>query len=747
MDLKVKDIANKLGITVEETLEMLELNGISILDYNKPLSARQKEKINTILLIQQNSINHKALMNQKSEEAIKYYSENYKIFIDTCSLMDIKIDDFYRNIYSHLKENSNSIIVPSRVIDELNKHVKSENKEKQKKAYKGLSILKKLQENNLLDIRGESSDNFADNVFLVAFTKFRIQYKLLLITQDNNLALEILNLNNSKSVKGNNVLVKRINRHGYLSNIENLKINNTNKINYRSQNHIKRTEIIDKFKLATEVRKYSNDTINVDIVPEENDILNSGSGKKIHLIKKLSAGGEGSVYITDTEYVAKIYKKDKITREKLEKIKLMISKKITYAGICWPVDILYNSNNEFVGYLMPRANGETMHPNFTIKPKLLKKGWKKRDAVELCVTILNKIEYLHKRNIILGDINPLNILIVSPKEVYFVDTDSYQIEGFTCPVGTINFTAQEILLEDNNYKRKYRTDRKYSDYLRTFENEYFAVAVLLFIIMLPGKQPYALQGGESPKENMLNMDFAYPLGDQSNGRTPDGPWKFIWSHMPYFIKEAFYETFRKDGDHSNAEDRLDVREWKVKMAEYLRLLDSGIYAKQDEMSEELFPTRRKKVKGIEYAKCRLCKSEEPEDSLKSGICRSCLKNGEIYKCSSCNKDMTLTNYDKYIKNRRKHDVCIECFEHANRVHSYINCVDCGCVFEITNKEYDYFISNGLTIPKRCKSCRENKKNTNRNTHSNSNQSNYSYDIGSSIGRSIGSILRNILNNR
>ena len=42
--------------------------------------------------------------------------------------------------------------------------------------------------------------------------------------------------------------------------------------------------------------------------------------------------------------------------------------------------------------------------------------------------------YLHERNIIMGDINALNILVVSPTEVYFVDTDSYQIEEFPCPV-------------------------------------------------------------------------------------------------------------------------------------------------------------------------------------------------------------------------------------------------------------------------------------------------------------------------
>lgn len=738
MDLTVKSIASKLGITIQETLEILESNGISILDPNKALSNIQKEKIKELIQkqsqVMQQGSDKQHEMEQRSQDAIKHYVENYKIFIDTCSLMDMQADSFYNNIYPYLEKNSSKIIVPSRVIDELSKHVRSKNQDKQKKASNGLSILEKLKRKNLLDVRGELSDNFADNVFLVVFTKFRMQHKLLLITQDNTLAKEVLNLNNSKAVKANNILVKRINKHGYLSNIENIQSENTgnsrNNVKDKQKTITKRREKIDKFELATEVKRHSDNNIKISKVPDENDIVTSGTGAKIKLIKKLASGGEGSVYTTNTEYVAKIYKKDKVTRDKLEKIKLMVSKKINCKGICWPVDVLYNSNNEFVGYLMAKASGKEMQRLFLSKPVLLKNmpKWKKRDTVELCITILEKIEYLHKRNIILGDINPFNILIVSSKEVYFVDTDSYQIEGYPCPVGTIPFKSQELILDDNKYKRKYKVDRSFADYLRTFENEHFSIAVLLFMIMLPGKHPYSLQGGESMTENILNMDFAYPLGEQSNGRTPDGPWKFIWSHMPYFIKEAFYETFRKDGEYSKPEDRMDVEAWSRKMAEYLRLLDSGKYAKQDEMSEELFPTRRKKIKGIEYEKCRLCGNEEAEDRLKSGICSECLKKGEVYRCNSCGKEMILTNYQKYIKNKKKHDTCMDCFEYANKVHSHIRCTDCSHVFEITNKEYDYFMSRGLTMPKRCKSCRESKKS---GSYSNSNTSSYNNSYRSS----------------
>jgi len=304
-------------------------------------------------------------------------------------------------------------------------------------------------------------------------------------------------------------------------------------------------------------------------------------------------------------------KKDKINKVKYEKTKLMLTKNIKCEGVCFPVASLYNAQKEFVGYLMEKARGKELQRCVFIPP-LLKKNfpnWKKHDTVELCITILKKLKYLHDRNIIVGDINPNNILVVSPKKVYFVDTDSFQIEGFPCPVGTVNFTAPEI------------QGKEYDSFLRTMGNEQFAVATLLFMIMLPGKAPYSLQGGEKQIENIIKMDFAYPLGEKSNKRAPDGPWRFCWSHLPYNLKEAFYQTFRKGEKHSTEETRYSSGDWLQKFEYFLYLLESGKFADQDEMSIELFPSRFKKNKKVTYVKSIL----EPY------LFKSLLTNRLIYK--------------------------------------------------------------------------------------------------------------------
>ena len=42
------------------------------------------------------------------------------------------------------------------------------------------------------------------------------------------------------------------------------------------------------------------------------------------------------------------------------------------------------------------------------------------------------------------------------------------------------------------------------------------------------------------------MDFSYPFGDSSNKKTPDGPWRYIWSHLTYDLKKVFYNTLEKE---------------------------------------------------------------------------------------------------------------------------------------------------------------------------------------------------------
>ncbi len=429
----------------------------------------------------------------------------------------------------------------------------------------------------------------------------------------------------------------------------------------------------------TEVTKVPDTPVSVKELPGVNSVVYAGKSK-ITLTSEIARGGEGIIYSTNTKFVAKIYKKGLLTERKIKKVELLLSKKLKCDGICFPYKALCNQYNEFIGYLMPRASGKELQKSLFIKPLFLQNfpNWQKIDLVKLCITILFKIRYLHQHGIIMGDINPMNILVVSPEEVYFVDTDSYQIDDFPCPVGTINYTAPEI------QRKEYKT------FLRTFGNEHFAVATLLFMLMLPGKPPYSHQGGGDGISNIINMNFSYPLGDESNGKAPKGPWSCIWSHLLYKVKEAFYETFKKDGKYSTEDTRLNVFEWIAIFKNYKNAIESGRMDK-DKDSLTLFPKNYKAFI-----------TEDGEKIVHKG------KNtGNERTCSKCGFVFEITEKDieDCINNGKDlPTLCNRCASGAG-VYKTMTCCDCGKRFTFTQKEYKFYEEKEYALPKRCPSCR------------------------------------------
>lgn len=319
-------------------------------------------------------------------------------------------------------------------------------------------------------------------------------------------------------------------------------------------------------------------------IPAEGDFVFSGGHGRIRLLKALSAGGEGTIFETDwDDCVCKIYHKDRLTSIQQKKIELMLSRKIIKEGICWPIDSVSNDDGQFVGYLMPRAKGRPMQHTMFVKPVLEKSfpAWSRIDLVNLCIAFLDKIAYLHNLNIIVGDINPLNVLITDQSNsVWFVDTDSFQIEGFPCPVGTVNYTAPEI------------QGINYAEFMRTREHELFAISTMLFMILHPGKPPYAQQGGGDPALNIKKQNFAYPYGKDVNNKAPEGPWQNIWANLPGKIKEAFWNTFKNN-------QRIEVADWK----KLLELYRAEIL--KEWHSNEIFPTTFKIVDPVEVV-CGKC---------------------------------------------------------------------------------------------------------------------------------------------
>ena len=133
----------------------------------------------------------------------------------------------------------------------------------------------------------------------------------------------------------------------------------------------------------------------------------------------LAEGGEGIIYDLG-DNVLKVYKDSVDKQEKLKKVKLLISKSLP-SNIIKPIDIAYDSQKKFIGYIMPKAEGEDVK-------KLGNKKYVKvnnitiQDIGKLAIKIKETLFILHTQNILVSDLNDSNILFTKDFEPYFIES-------------------------------------------------------------------------------------------------------------------------------------------------------------------------------------------------------------------------------------------------------------------------------------------------------------------------------------
>ena len=402
-------------------------------------------------------------------------------------------------------------------------------------------------------------------------------------------------------------------------------------------------------------------------------------GNRYKLLSQLGrTGGEGSVYETSGGYAAKIYKQEKNTLSRYRKIQSLIQiDDATLSNVSLPKSILFNENKEPVGYIMKKAEGTPLKTSIMI-PQILKtkfSHFQRVELVKIARNIAKTVAKLHNKGIVIGDLNPSNILLTHQAEVYFIDTDSYQVGNIPCPVGMVPYT------------RPINHGKAYESYLRTVEDDTFALMTLVFQILFPGKLPYSFSGGGSEKENMHPQNFPYKCPDERNSsnKAPDGTWVYIWSHLPKKLKSLFCQTFKRN--------EIPELELIIK-----RLNQYSYQIEQGYQTNELFPKGYKEVdaKGrvvAGYHKILVCKKCQKEFGLTSAQIDFYKTNHKPYPslCKVC--------YTIEMKKRKK----------SNEIGMTLHCCDCRREFSLTKGEMEFYTRKALSFPKRCKSCRKTKR--------------------------------------
>lgn len=286
----------------------------------------------------------------------------------------------------------------------------------------------------------------------------------------------------------------------------------------------------------------------------------TGSGKSLILTTKLGSGGEGDIYevLGQPGWAAKVYLPKNRTSEREAKLKHMLAypppnpfagKHVAFA---WPLELLYSENREFIGFVMSRLETrktallfQVYHPAEARKRGL---GWRFRIAVAHNLSVV--LGELHAKGYVVGDLNESNLLVGKDGLVTLVDCDSVQVRQgqrvFHCRVQKPEYTPPEL------------QGQSYADVTLTPNHDAFALAVLIFYLLMQGHHPFAGRGVQTPEEGIA-AGRSVLTGLEPAVGTPNP------AVLPPSLRRLFLRAFGK-GYRPSAE------EWKTALeAEYKAL--------------------------------------------------------------------------------------------------------------------------------------------------------------------------------
>ena len=148
-----------------------------------------------------------------------------RILIDASSLMNFEaLDLFLAENGDGIRNSGRGILMPGSVQMEIARHIDSGKPDKAEKALECIAVLAShpgLVVCSKCDIPEELMySTHADPEILAMLVSGKRQYRQLLITNDNNLALDALAINGQLSCPGKTVSVKKINRSGDLKSFK-----------------------------------------------------------------------------------------------------------------------------------------------------------------------------------------------------------------------------------------------------------------------------------------------------------------------------------------------------------------------------------------------------------------------------------------------------------------------------------------------------------------------------------------------
>lgn len=244
---------------------------------------------------------------------------------------------------------------------------------------------------------------------------------------------------------------------------------------------------------------------------------------------------------------------DSPTAAEEERAKAMLSLKVptrvpgAAAVIAWPIDLAFGSDGKYAGFLMPRApnpapvNLAVLAQRTERETKLLlNMGW--NSLLTIARNYAAAIDALHGFSVVACDINLKNVMVSGDQTVTVIDCDSMQFEAggkrYLSRYFQREFLAPEL----------HKADLRVTP--RTFESDRWALAVLIWMVLMDGHHPFAgIWGGSGEPErddHAAAGRFPYAKGAGKLRPSRDAPpWRALPGELRRLFEQAFTEGARK----------------------------------------------------------------------------------------------------------------------------------------------------------------------------------------------------------